>query len=227
MSGTWRRWTVKFGGGGLAKFLHSQVAEFNAIALPFQADAGCHAPRLRGHGEWARLPVLSTSIDDDTANPSCLVLVLWGITFPIRLCIMTERTEYLLLKPESPPPNITAFPPFRAVVIVEADVTPEWQSLVSRWLVKSGCLYMMAWGVNCSTWHDLVDMANIEQFNFSPIPDDKFVFTTCHTDEPQEGVFWYSKNCALHSSVELERTVLLHISASNRERELLKAYADA
>lgn len=142
---------------------------------------------------------------------------------------MTERTEYLHLKPETPPPTIAALPPFRAVVIIEANVTPEWQSLVSSWLVKSGCLYMMAWGVNCSSWDDSVDMANGEQFNFASIPEDKFVLTTWHTDEPLEEVFWYSKNNALHSysSVELERTVLLHISANNRERELLKAYADA
>ena len=129
---------------------------------------------------------------------------------------MIERTEYLHLKPDTALPHIAALPPFRAVVIVEANVAPEWQSLVSNWLVRSGCLYMMAWGDNRSSWDDSVDIANIEQFNFESIPEDKFVFTTWHTNEPLEEVFWYSKNNAVHPAVKLERTLLVHIFVKQR-----------
>lgn len=139
---------------------------------------------------------------------------------------MTELVEYLQIKPEATIPDIVALLPFRSVVIVEATVSPEWQSLVSDWLVRSGCLYMMAWGANCTSWDDSVDMANIEQFHFDNIPEDRSVMATWHTNEPLDEVFWFSKNNAFHPTVKLERTVLLHMSANNRESELLKAYAE-
>ena len=113
------------------------------------------------------------------------------------------------------------------VVVVEAEVSPEWQAIVSDWIVRSGCLYMMAWGVGCSSWDDSVDFANLEEFKFGEIPENRFIMTTWHSDEPLADVFWFSKNCASHPTVELERTVLLHISAQNREQELLAAYAEA
>jgi hypothetical protein len=86
---------------------------------------------------------------------------------------------------------------------------------------------MMAWGTKCSTWDDSVDIANLEQFDFGEIPDDSFVITTWHADEPLNEVFWFSKNNAFHPTVDLKRTVLLHIAEVDREAELIKSYADA
>lgn len=117
--------------------------------------------------------------------------------------------------------------PARVVVIVEADVTPEWRSAVSRWLIDGGCLYMMAWGTDCSAWDDTVDFANMEQFDFEEIPNDKFVMTTWHPNEPLSESFWFAENMAFHPTVELERTVLLHIATQPREDALLQAYAEA
>lgn len=113
------------------------------------------------------------------------------------------------------------------VVIVEAEIPDEWQARVSDWIVRSGCLYMMAWGINSSSWDDSVDWANIDQFGTDSIPEASFVVTTWHDDEPLEEVFWYSKNCAFHSVVNLERTIILHISKEERRDELLLAYAAA
>jgi hypothetical protein len=140
---------------------------------------------------------------------------------------MSEQVEYLHIKPGTALPVIAALPPFRAVAIVESAVSVKWQSLVSNWLVQSGCLYMMAWGENCSSWDDSVDMANIQQFGFSEIPEDRFVMTTWHSNEPLTEVFWFSKNNAYHPTVNLERTLLLHVSSSSKEAELMKEYANA
>ncbi len=122
-------------------------------------------------------------------------------------------------------PKIADLSPFRAVVVVEGEVLPEWQWLVSHWLVRSGCLYMMAWGTHCSTWDDSVDMANMEIFKFGEIPEHRFVMTTWHENEPLQEVFWFSKNSAFYPTVELKNTVLLHISVQNKERKLLTVYA--
>lgn len=133
---------------------------------------------------------------------------------------------YLRLEPGSMVPKIT-YGPARMVVVVEEDVSDEWQARVSDWIVRSGCLYMMAWGMNCSSWDDSVDWANIDQFGSESIPEATFVVTTWHDDEPLTEVFWYSKNCALHSVVNLERTIILHISKQERSDEFLLAYAAA
>ncbi|QNA87908.1 hypothetical protein G4G28_04485 [Massilia sp. Dwa41.01b] len=126
--------------------------------------------------------------------------------------------------PETPPPALIDVPT-RVIVIVDAQVTPAWQTLVSQWLVRAGCLYMLAWGTDCSSWDNSVDWANIARFGGKAIPDDGFVVTTWHLDKPLEEVFWYAKNLAVHPAVRLERTILLEISAHSRRDELLQAYA--
>lgn len=86
--------------------------------------------------------------------------------------------EYLQLEPKSGIPDISALSPFRVVVIIEENFSPEWQMQISNWLVSSGCLYMMAWGEKCIAWDDSVDKANLKQLNYGDIPEEKFVITT-------------------------------------------------
>ena len=134
---------------------------------------------------------------------------------------------YLHVTPGAVLPDAPRLAPFRAVIIAEAQVSPDWQAAVSDWLVQSGCLYTMAWGVNSSSWDDSVDMANMEQFDFKEIPEDRFVMTTWHEDETLNEVFWFCKNNAFHSTVNLENTLLLHISTEEREEQVVMSYAEA
>lgn len=133
---------------------------------------------------------------------------------------------YMQIAPASPLPAISS-EPFRTVVVAAMAVSPEWQGLVSKWLVQAGCLYMMAWGPNSSSWDDSVDMANLDRFDFGEIPDTSSVVTTWHDDEPIEEVFWFSKNAAEHPDVELCHTIILDISAENRSIQVLECYAAA
>ncbi len=141
--------------------------------------------------------------------------------------LMSETVVYLHVHPGGALQAILPQTPFRAVVIAEAEVDPEWQSALSKWLVRSGCLYLVAWGKNCSSWDDAVDTANLEEIEFGEIPDDKFVMTTWHDDESLSEAFRFAKNNAFHATVDLRSTVLVHISARNREHELIKEYAGA
>lgn len=106
-------------------------------------------------------------------------------------------------------------------------MTPEWQAKVSAWLLAAGCLYMMAWGSACSSWDDCVDLANLNAFAYREIPAGRFVMTTWHDEEALDEVFWYSKNNAIHPAVEMQQTVLLHISKQSRGEEFLFRYAQA
>ena len=130
---------------------------------------------------------------------------------------------YVHLLPGSVLPSIEQ-QPSKIIVVVQDAVTEEWQNKVSDWIVNSGCLCMMAWGDRCSTWDDSVDWANLSQHDFGEVPDDKFVMTSWHEDEPLEEAFWFSKFCASHPTIALDRVIILHISNKNRETEILKSY---
>ena len=140
---------------------------------------------------------------------------------------MFAPASYIHLPPGASLPEAMPPTPTRVVVVIEEEVSPEWQAMVSTWLVASGCLYMMAWGIGCSSWDDSVDTANLEAFNFGEIPESRFVMPTWHADEPLSEVFWYAKHNASHPTVELRKTTLLHISTQSKEQEVLTAYTEA
>lgn len=71
------------------------------------------------------------------------------VTAPIvQSSAMTNKPNpiYLHLKSGAEPTDISAFSPYVAIVMIEDDVSPEWRSTISRWLVDTGCLYMIALG---------------------------------------------------------------------------------
>jgi len=134
---------------------------------------------------------------------------------------------YLLLSPNSPLPDISFISPFRSVVVIEDDVTSDWQSLVCSWLVKSGCLYLIPWGRDSSTWDEPIEDAMMDEFTGEDSPDDKSIIFMGGYNESLREVFWFSKNRAFHPAVELKNTLILHIASENRELELLWVYASA
>ncbi len=136
---------------------------------------------------------------------------------------MSDITVYFHMSPETPCPEIIAMPS-RFIVVIEADVSRAWRKLVSDWIVASGCLYMMAWGRDCSSWDDSVDWSNIDRFDEKPIPNDEFVITTWHERETLAEVFCFAKTMAAHRFVELDRTVILDISVTRRKDKLLGIY---
>lgn len=136
------------------------------------------------------------------------------------------ETEYIHLAPNQKLPD-GPVRPFKAVVIVEEPSTAEWQKLVSEWLVASGCLFMLAWGHECSSWDDSVDYANLDVFDYGDIPDDKFVMTTWHDNEPLSEVLWFAACGAAHSDVPLDLLVLVHIARNADESGIMKAFSDA
>jgi len=132
------------------------------------------------------------------------------------------------LKTTEKPDDIKLIRPFRAVVIIDANVNDEWRNNVSNWLIRSGCLYMMAWGNECSSWDDSVDAANLEEYDFNGISDDKFVLTTWHENETIEEVLWFAENCAHHTRIEIMETIVVHISDKNNINtieDLIKTYS--
>jgi hypothetical protein len=134
---------------------------------------------------------------------------------------------YLQLPPGSEPPALDHLSPFLAIVLAEEEVTELWQAEISRWLVASGCRYLLAWGKDCEAWHDMVDDAALEAFDYEDVPDEHKVIATWHEDEDREEVFWFAKHRAAHPSHNFKATVILDISALKRRDEIEAEYADA
>jgi hypothetical protein len=139
--------------------------------------------------------------------------------------VTATTPHYFRITPGEPLPLVSSLSPFKAVVVIAADYTPEWQDQVSDWLVENGCRYMMAWGSDCSSWHDSVDYADLKARDFED-NDSKFVMTTWHTDDSLEQVFWYSQFCAnlSYDDVALTNAVILHVSNTDCEAELLNLF---
>jgi hypothetical protein len=87
--------------------------------------------------------------------------------------------------------------------------------------------YMCAWGTDCSEWDTSVDMANIEAHGYEEIPEDRFVMTTWHENEPLTDAFRFAKNDAHHPAVALHNTLLVHVAQVGREEELLASFTEA
>lgn len=136
------------------------------------------------------------------------------------------KLDYLHLAPEGIIPRARVRP-FRAVLIAEQGVSEVWRNEVAAWLVNTGCLYFIAWGVSCEVWHDSVDWAVLENFNFGDVPDERFVMTTWHDKEPLSEALWFAGNCASHPVVDLEETVIVHVAPEERRIGLMDAYRDS
>jgi len=124
--------------------------------------------------------------------------------------------EYLHIKPNSEMPDGVFGTSYAVVVIVELEVTEDWRAQVSRWLVDSGCLYMMAWGKECLLWHHSVDYAHLDDWDNGEIPASRFVMTTWHENEPLEDVFWYAQNAATHQYLLTGNLLILDIVPNDR-----------
>lgn len=134
--------------------------------------------------------------------------------------------RYIHLKPEETPPALTCGP-FCAVIITDVCVSEVWRERTAEWLVQNGCLYAVAWGVDCEGWHDSVDTANLSEFEYGDIPDERFVMTTWHAKEPLSEAFWFAGQCVSHPTVGLTETIILHVSAESREAEMSQIFADS
>jgi len=145
-----------------------------------------------------------------------------------RLCRITGQAtrsmQYLRVEPERTLSPYQGKRPFRAVVVVEDTVSPEWRATASKWLVESGCLYMLAWGHECSAWDDAVDYASLAISGVGDVPESHFVMTTWHEKESLSEVFWFAKTCAVNYEVEIIETLLFHVSLTDREQEYTKLF---
>lgn len=134
--------------------------------------------------------------------------------------------RYLHLLAETPPSALSTSP-FKCMFVADRAVSTEWRNEIAEWIVRSGCLYFVAWGEDCEGWHDSVDDANLCEFGWGTIPDDRFVMTTWHQKDTLAEAMWFAAHAAEHPTVELANTIIVHVGDDERGDELLDVYWSA
>ena len=135
--------------------------------------------------------------------------------------------KYIHLAPENELPVLEGVSPFKAIVMIEAEVPEMTRWDVRRWLVESGCKYALVWGPQCEVWRESIDDASLEATDYEDVPDDEQVMATAHEDDDVSEVFWFAKHRAAHPALELHETLILHIADAPRREEIETEFADA
>ncbi|OYO27874.1 hypothetical protein [Janthinobacterium sp. PC23-8] len=134
--------------------------------------------------------------------------------------------RYLHLTPDSDFPVLEDLPPFKAIVIVDAEVEEMVMWASCRALVAAGCRYASVWGTQCEAWHDAIDDAYLEATNYDDVAPENSLVTSWHEDEELSEVFWFARHRAVHAA-ELRATLILHIADAPRRDELEATWRDA
>ena len=135
--------------------------------------------------------------------------------------------KYLFLPADVPisiPPEMTRF---KCLILIEREISGDYRYEVSKALVKAGCLYSLAWGIDCSAWDDSVDWAFLERHDFSDCPEEQDVTTTWHNDETLEETVKFAKHCTEYSSVKLDDILVLDFAHQERGEFIEKLYLAA
>ena len=95
------------------------------------------------------------------------------------------------------------------LVANDPTITPAEQATLSAAVVRQGCRYAVCCGHRCSTWDDSIDIAYLEtDADFDP-PEDRFVMTTWHEDQPLGEVVEFVLRCTSFDDFVGERVLVL------------------
>lgn len=113
---------------------------------------------------------------------------------------------------------------FKCLILIEREVSNDYRNEVSEALVAAGCLYALAWGLDCFIWDDSVDWAFLEHYDYGEYPEDKFVMTTWHDDETLEETVDFAKQCTKYSDVKLDDILVLDFTKHERSDFIERLY---
>ncbi len=151
---------------------------------------------------------------------------------PIVLTKATEKAETLIYQ-WVPPGRDLAVPgtlnAFRCLIILARPVSDETRYSVSETLVKSGCLFAIAFGPQSTLWDDSIDHANLAQFDYGPVPAGSDVMTSWHDNESLEETLAFAKFCSTtaYDGRPLTTLLILDFSDHDRATEIKALYAGA
>lgn len=101
----------------------------------------------------------------------------------------------------------------------EPAVSREVRNALCDQIVQTKCYYAVCGGESCEIWHDTIDEAHVmSDPNFRP-PDEKFMMTSWHDQEPPSEVFWFLLHCTNYleergPAPEIQRFLILFVGTN-------------
>ena len=132
--------------------------------------------------------------------------------------------EYIQLTEINEIPNISAFSPFKALLVIEDEVSKSRQRQISDWLVEMGGLCLTLCGVGSEGWAKSIRQSNLDQVDIQSMEPEQFVMIVEFQNDIFRNVFWHAKKYAKHTHVKLSELVIVHISNENRAVDYLSIF---
>ena len=111
--------------------------------------------------------------------------------------------NYIQLTENNENPDISGFSPFKALVVINSEVSKSRQRQIADWLVEIGGLCLIICGTNSKTWVNSIRQSNLNQVDIHSRQAEQFVMITDLRTERLRSVFWHAKKYAKHTHVKL------------------------
>ena len=132
--------------------------------------------------------------------------------------------EYIQLTENNEIPDISEFSPFKAVVVIQNEVSEARQHQISDWIVEMNGLCLVTYGEGSESWAKSIRQSNLDKVDIDVMEPEQFVMITDLHNERLRSVIWHAKKYAKHTHVKLKQTVIVHISNENRAIEYLSIF---
>lgn len=109
------------------------------------------------------------------------------------------------------------------LIVVDASISDDERDTLSGEIIGQGCRYAVCTGHQCSKWDDSIDLAYLATSpDFSP-PDERFVMTTWHEDEPLEDVIHFFRCCTAFDSFTPRHYLTVILGGDEKMREAVSS----
>ncbi len=130
-----------------------------------------------------------------------------------------QSMKYICLGNTGELPDLSQYSPFKVLLSVDQPVSAIRQQEISDWLVAMGAMHVTVRGENCTEWKDAIRQANLDSVSLDDMQPEQFVMITIHPYENLRSIFKQISKHARHTHVELNFTVIVHLSSHSSETE--------
>ena len=119
--------------------------------------------------------------------------------------------------------------PFRGqefvLILIMADLSikNDDRDALSREIVRLGCRYAVCTGHQCSKWENSIDLAYLATIPELSPPDERFVMTTSHENEPLEDVIRFFRYCTAFDNFTPRNYLAVILGADQELREVVSS----